>query len=341
MKALLPLVQLEEQGALRRDLAKETRAQRLTESMQRRLESADLRAERIAARRPRLLSPEEEEQQIRLSEARIASPREPKPTSVQEYEYAKEQGFKGSFEDWKKQGGGGSDPATIQEYRLAQKQGYKGSFEDWKKLIAVTYGPGFRELTTPEGRTIYIHPSTGRIAESPEGTRPQYTAAEREEIGGFDEILAEAKILRGIANENRGSIGVIQGTASDIKRKLVGSTPAVNDLFRLSDSMAARILYLYSGAQINETEYNRLRGLVPNPRQSEDKFFNDLNSFEAEVKRVMARRSGAAPLITPQGGGGTGGQGGGQQREEFSQSRNQYRHTLDGGTTWRSGRLPK
>lgn len=37
----------------------------------------------------------------------------------------------------------------------------------------------------------------------------------------------------------------------------------------------------------------------------------------------------------------TGGQGGGVEREEFSPSRNQYRHTLDGGQTWRSGRLPK
>lgn len=57
---------------------------------------------------------------------------ENQPAAVQEYEYAKQNGFKGSFEDWKgQQGSLGS--ADIQGYKMAQGQGYKGTFIDYLK----------------------------------------------------------------------------------------------------------------------------------------------------------------------------------------------------------------
>lgn len=56
------------------------------------------------------------------------------PSSVQEYEYARQQGFQGSFQDWQAQGRsqGAAPPASIQEYQLTQQQGFTGTFADWQ-----------------------------------------------------------------------------------------------------------------------------------------------------------------------------------------------------------------
>lgn len=61
------------------------------------------------------------------------------PSSIQEYEYAKKNGYEGSFQDWQTQGGGSKMPATVAEYEYAKKQGYAGSFEDWQKTKAMKF----------------------------------------------------------------------------------------------------------------------------------------------------------------------------------------------------------
>lgn len=58
-----------------------------------------------------------------------AKPAVEQPSDVKEYEYAKAQGFKGSYVDWiaQKQ----QAPNDVREYQYAQQQGFKGSFQDW------------------------------------------------------------------------------------------------------------------------------------------------------------------------------------------------------------------
>jgi hypothetical protein len=63
------------------------------------------------------------------------------------------------------------------------------------------------------------------------------------------------------------------------------------------------LLRARSGAQINEQEYQRLTKIVPNPNSPDARFLSDLRNFREEVRGVLARRSGAQPLITPRGGG--------------------------------------
>ena len=167
-------------------------------------------------------------------------------------------------------------------------------------LVAKTYGPGFRELTTPDGQTIYMHPSTGRIELSPAGTRPQFTAAEREEVNMMDEMLTQLSQLRTLAQDNPKAVGFGQGTVASARLNVTGGGGSeVAELFRIADGISDLLLRARSGAQINEQEYKRLRALTPNPRLSETKFFSDLDAFEAEVQRTIARRTGAAPLVTP------------------------------------------
>lgn len=70
---------------------------------------------------------------------------ESQPAMVQEYEYAKANGFKGSFVDYQNQKQ--RDPqgsADIQGYNLAKSQGYKGSYLDFlKERAAQTKGGTF------------------------------------------------------------------------------------------------------------------------------------------------------------------------------------------------------
>lgn len=190
------------------------------------------------------------------------------------------------------------DTGKLAPAEAAELQG----LENAMTLVARTYGPGFREVTSPEGQTSYFNPSRNLAVAAPEGTRPQYTAAEREELSIMDEMLGQLDMLEGLAKNNPGVIGFGQGAVADLRRKVTGGGGAeVNELFRISDNLADMLLRARSGAQINEAEYARLRAIVPNPRYSESKFFSDLAGFRAETRRVIERRTGQRPVTTPSG----------------------------------------
>ena len=296
---LQPAMQLEEQRKTRLQIAEENRGGRATEAMRRRLESADTRADRMGVR-----------EQAAKDRAAALAAKETEPYTLG----PGQRRFKGS--QVIAEGVPLKETAVKDEYEKAVAEGYKGSRADWKTLVADTYATGWIAMATPEGKTIWVHKSTGEVSEAPPRTRPQFTATERTQLSDFDELIGRSDRLRDIADRNRGSIGWLQGKGSALKRNIVGVSDEVNELFRISDNMADVLLRARSGAQINEQEYIRLRTLVPNPRLSEAKFFSDLELFQQELQRIRARRSGAAPLITPTGsqpqsGGGAGGQGGG------------------------------
>ena len=166
--------------------------------------------------------------------------------------------------------------------------------------VANQYGSGYQLMTTPEGQTVVVQKSTGEpVGYVPENIRPQFTAAEREELSLMDEILTQLDTLEQLGEGNRGSIGVVQGRVAATKRATVGASDDVNEMFRISDNVADMLLRARSGAQINEQEYGRLRSLIPNARGPEGKFFSDLEGFRAETQRVLERRTGARPLTTP------------------------------------------
>lgn len=57
---------------------------------------------------------------------------ENKTAEIKNYEYAKGQGFKGTFDEWKNI----TESASIKDYQYAVKNGYAGSFEKWKTDMA-------------------------------------------------------------------------------------------------------------------------------------------------------------------------------------------------------------
>jgi hypothetical protein len=67
--------------------------------------------------------------------------------------------------------------------------------------------------------------------------------------------------------------------------------------------MAEFLLRALSGAQINESEYGRLRALIPDPRSHISKFEADLNLFEAELKSTIEKRFGSAAAVPTDGAG--------------------------------------
>jgi hypothetical protein len=60
------------------------------------------------------------------------------PSSIDEYEYAKKNGYKGSYMDFMdKRQRSQNEPTSIREYEYAKKQGFKGSYQDWTTGLAV------------------------------------------------------------------------------------------------------------------------------------------------------------------------------------------------------------
>lgn len=173
------------------------------------------------------------------------------------------------------------------------------SIEKAMTLVANTYGAGYKMLSTPEGQPFLFHPHQGAVA-SPAGSRPPYSAGERQDVAALSGMVEDVALLRVLAEEKKSKIGPIAGRVADFDRKFLGADASTNDLFRISDNLADQLLRVRSGAQINEQEYARLRLLTPNPRYSASKFFSDLTGFESELKRLLAKRSGAAPLTSAQ-----------------------------------------
>jgi hypothetical protein len=104
----------------------------------------------------------------KLTDAQTNKIENPQTTDITEYEYAKQNGFTGSFADWQKQqlSGRQSIPAEIQMYQLAQQQGYKGTFEQWMRDKANLRTYGIAGLT-PEQNDALFGPSgavpTGKL----------------------------------------------------------------------------------------------------------------------------------------------------------------------------------
>jgi hypothetical protein len=76
----------------------------------------------------------------RYREAQIATLGAKQPNSIEEYEYAKKQGYKGSFQDWTIEGGQSSRPSSVQEWEF-----YNKLPEDQKRLyLEMKRNPNFK-----------------------------------------------------------------------------------------------------------------------------------------------------------------------------------------------------
>lgn len=138
-------------------------------------------------------------------------------------------------------------------------------------------------------------------------------AQERKDQSGLELALEGAQGLRRLLTlpDVKNTIGFFSGRWADVTRKVTGASPEVQELFRTSDRLAEFLLRALSGAQINESEYGRLRVLIPDPRSHISKFESDLDLFEAELKSTIAKRFGTTPGAPADPGAGSAAPGGG------------------------------
>jgi hypothetical protein len=171
--------------------------------------------------------------------------------------------------------------------------------------IVATFHNVTGEVTPIKGQT----PGQPTEVGGTEVRKSPVPAQERKDIAGLEQALEGVGELRTLMKMPavRDTIGPVAGRVTGATRGVFGAAPEVQELFRTSDRLAEFLLRALSGAQINESEYTRLRNLIPNPRTHISQFETDLNLFEREIQGTLSRRGGdvSAEPAQPAAGGGT------------------------------------
>lgn len=195
------------------------------------------------------------------------------PTSVQEYQFAVQNGYTGSYDQFKNTG---STPASVSEYQYAVSQGYQGSFDQFKNSGAA-------------------------------GTKA--SAAQLDALAGFDTTVGAAgealNLLAGgvptgpIASALLGTAKFF-GTANE--KQMV--------LEQLLGKLKADFMKALSGAAVSEQEAVRLAKFLPDISDQESVISSKLNTLIAETGRT---KQNLLSTLQSQGGGQSygGSQGGG------------------------------
>lgn len=182
-----------------------------------------------------------EELRKKYMEAQIARMQAPdparQPQSVAEYEYAKQNGYKGSFEDWTARGSGQpSQAGAIQEYNLAKQTGFTGSYLDFLKARAQSGtgpSPSFNPIQGSDGSWYSFDTRTGKASSTG--------------VGSPAKPLPEAQVKQDIAIKNLGQ-------AVDEYTKAL---PSLSALSYLNPAEHARIGTIYNNMMLQAKEaYN-------------------------------------------------------------------------------------
>ncbi len=95
------------------------------------------------------------------------------PSSVQEYEYAKKNGYKGSYQDWTVMGGQNSRPSSVQEWEF-----YNALPQDQKPLyLEMKRNPNFTVKDVNQVPTSIQQSIVGGVSAAPLSTLPATAAA--------------------------------------------------------------------------------------------------------------------------------------------------------------------
>ena len=160
-----------------------------------------------------------------------------KPSSVQEYEYAKKNGYAGSFEDWLSTQGVGAlrSPAAVQEYQyfsklpkdeqtryLAMKRANPylnlgGEMVQPNPLVPGQAMGGFAKTLPPEEQPAVIAAQTA-ARKGAENTAAASAAAEKKAIQGASAV----SLLEGVEDLIDRATGSTIGAGADIAARTVG-----------------------------------------------------------------------------------------------------------------------
>lgn len=158
--------------------------------------------------------------QAMLLKTRLQKPQESKPSSVQEYEYAKQNGFPGSFQEWITAGGQSSRPSSVLEWENYQKL----SPEDQARYLEMKRNPNVFFGKVNEVPTIAKAPTAGMPAvQTPLSTTASEAAAagqvKQAESAGGALGTAQGNIQGGIQTKGANAV-TTQGTL-DVAEPLI------------------------------------------------------------------------------------------------------------------------
>lgn len=97
-----------------------------------------------------------------------AKPAEADPASWREYQLAKtKDGFTGTYAEWQHPAPKNNDPTSVDEFKFAQQNGYKGTYEDWVKTKApsttINVGPNGTDYGAPPPGMAWVRDQNGKI----------------------------------------------------------------------------------------------------------------------------------------------------------------------------------
>lgn len=131
------------------------------------------------------------------------------PQSVQEYEYAKQNGFQGSFQDWITAGGQSSRPSSVQEWEFFNKLPPK----DQDRYLTMKRAQMQKIEELAGGKNVVTASPLGNVSTTPLTTLPQEAAAA--------ETIKQAEGRGGAVGTAQGQIvGGIQTKGSDAQQMM-------------------------------------------------------------------------------------------------------------------------
>lgn len=182
----------------------------------------------------------------------------------------------------------GRDPATGAEKFRSLEKGISKKRPPQAQTHG-SYQPIYDEFGNIKS---FFNPLTNDNKPAPEGARKPLSEQALTARATLLGSIADAETLGQLGEKYQKHIGFIKGRLDDVQRKTLGVDEGINDMFRIADDLADKLLRARSGAAITDSEYSRLRSLMPDPRSPYIKFKSDLRLFLADANRTYKNKTG-------------------------------------------------
>jgi hypothetical protein len=255
-----------------------------------------------------------------MGEVLSANKPEDRPNSVREYEYAKANGYKGTYDEWQRIGTvQAKDPASIQEYNLAKSQGYKGTFEQWigdraqatvtMPFVPMTVGgvPGFGNRQsggfTPTSSLPEETDAAARLKEA-EARAAELAKAQagrdatfQEDLNVIDDEILRTQRLLSEFKAGKYQTGPLAGRLPNVRT-------AAQDLSREQGKDTIKAISSATFGALSEGERGFLKELGVSETANEESNINMLERRLEELQRTKRRlntreRLGVGPTTAP------------------------------------------
>jgi hypothetical protein len=212
-------------------------------------------------------------------------------------------------------------PLTKEQYNAAISKGYTQeqiiAFERKRLGTASAVSPQIQPQIKPQTPAGMVEsgatfsPKSGLSVRYAPAMNKGYTDAAAQKLSQADAMKADLEQLRTIITKDQTDYKEGKNLGGLASAQFLGMKPQVylsekgQEYRLLRDSMSNRLLYLRSGAQINEKEYKRLSGLLSQWWRSDKLDLDQLNRLESEfvgiADKIRFGREGEnkTPIKTP------------------------------------------